>query len=128
MGRICKGTIGSITGNTARIVPSDASAKPTAKAIIPWHLLGDTGQLKKGTLVIYAEFEDSTGLILGRADGGWGEYLPHLEVTNHEADRVRVTGGVTAATVNTTGDVVAGEISLQTHTHPHPYGSTSGPV
>ena len=37
MGNINKGTIASISGNTARVVPSDAGAKPTAKITIPWH-------------------------------------------------------------------------------------------
>ena len=38
MGNINKGTIASISGNTARVVPSDAGAKPTAKITIPRHL------------------------------------------------------------------------------------------
>ena len=48
MGNINKGTIASISGNTARVVPSDAGAKPTAKITIPWHLRGSTGNLSKG--------------------------------------------------------------------------------
>ena len=48
MGQINKGTIASIEGNTARVVPSDAGAKPTAKITIPWHLRGSTGNLKNG--------------------------------------------------------------------------------
>ena len=47
MGNINKGTIASISGNTARVVPSDAGAKPTAKITIPWHLRGSTGNLKR---------------------------------------------------------------------------------
>ena len=35
MGNINKGTIASISGNTARVVPSDAGAKPTAKITTP---------------------------------------------------------------------------------------------
>lgn len=69
MGQISKGTIASISGNTARVVPSDASGKPTARITIPWHLRGEYGTLKKGTEVVYAEFDDATGLLLGRADG-----------------------------------------------------------
>ena len=95
MGQINKGTIASIIGNTARVVPSDASAKPTAKITIPWHLRGATGNLKKGTAVVYVEFDDSTGLLLGRADGEWGAYLPSLSA----------------------GDVTAGGVSLKKHTH-----------
>lgn len=95
MGQINKGKIASISGNTARVVPCDASGRPTAKITIPWHLRGDTGKLKKGTEVVYVEFEDSTGLLLGRADGEWGEYLPLLN----------------------TDDVKAGSISLKNHKH-----------
>lgn len=95
MGQINKGKIASISGNTARVVPSDASAKPTAKITIPWHLRGDTGNLKKGTEVVYVEFDDATGLLLGRADGEWGAYLPSLSA----------------------GDVKAGGISLKNHKH-----------
>lgn len=95
MGQINKGKIASISGNTARVTPSDASAKPTAKITIPWHLRGDTGNLKKGTEVVYVEFDDSTGLLLGRADGNWGAYLPSLNA----------------------GDVTAGGVSLKSHKH-----------
>ena len=95
MGQINKGKIASISGNTARVVPSDASAKPTAKITIPWHLRGDTGNLRKGTEVVYVEFDDATGLLLGRADGEWGAYLPSLSA----------------------GDVKSGGISLKNHKH-----------
>ena len=108
MGQVNKGTIASISGNTARVVPSDASARPTAMITIPWHLRGDTGQLKKGTAVVYVEFDDATGLLLGRADGEWGAYLPTL----------------------TAGDVSAGGVSLKNHRHggvEPGSGSTSAP-
>ena len=111
MGQINKGTIAGIEGNTARVKPSDAGAKPTAKITIPWHLRGNTGNLKKGTAVVYVEFDDSTGLLLGRADGEWGEYLPHL----------------TAETVDTPkGDVTAAGVSLKSHTHTGVHGETGG--
>lgn len=71
-GRINKGKIASINGNTARVSPSDATATTTAKITIPWHLRGNSGNLKKGTEVVYVEFDDSTGLLLGRADGNGG--------------------------------------------------------
>lgn len=68
-GQINKGTIASISGNTARVVPSDISDRPTAKITIPKHLRGDAGNLKKGTEVVYVEFDDATGLLISRADG-----------------------------------------------------------
>ena len=91
MGNINKGTIASISGNTARVVPSDAGAKPTAKITIPWHLRGFTGNLSKGTAVVYVEFDDSTGLLLGRADGEWGCYLPSLSAGNINVPKGDVT-------------------------------------
>lgn len=104
MGQIYKGKIGSISGNTARVIPSDASGKPTAKITIPWHLRGDSGKLKKGTEVVYVEFDDSTGLLLGRADGEWGAYLPSLSA----------------------GEVSAGGVSLKSHKHSYSWGDDAG--
>ena len=95
MGQINKGKIASISGNTARVVPLDAAARPTAMITIPWHLRGGSGNLKKDTEVVYVEFDDSTGLLLGRADGNWGAYLPSLDVE----------------------DVTAGGVSLAKHKH-----------
>ena len=109
MGQINKGKIASVSGSTARVTPSDASGKPTTKITIPWHLRGKTGNLQKGTVVVYVEFEDSTGLLLGRADGEWGEYIPNLDTED-------VTAG--------------GSISLKNHKHGNVYqgsGTTSTP-
>lgn len=75
MGNIYKGTIAAIEGNAARVVPLDKSARSTAKLVIPWHLRGAAGNLQKGTAVIFAEFNDGTGLLLGRADGECGGSL-----------------------------------------------------
>ena len=99
MGQIYKGEIASLSDTTARVVPLDAGAKPTAKIVIPWHLRGGTGNLKKGTEVVYVEFDDATGLLLGRADGNWGEYLPRLEADQMEADNVEA-GTVLADVIN----------------------------
>ncbi|MBO5954261.1 MAG: hypothetical protein J6Q53_09165 [Oscillospiraceae bacterium] len=105
MGQINKGTIASISGTTARVVPMDASGKPTAKITIPWHLRGASGNLKKGTAVVYVEFDDATGLLLGRADGEWGAYLPTLSAGDVKADGVSLKnhkhGGVTTGTDRT---------------------------
>lgn len=84
------------------VLPSDAGAKPTAKIVIPWHLRGSTGNLTKGTPVVYVEFDDASGLLLGRADGEWGAYLP----------------GLTAGSISVPeGDVNASGVSLSGHRH-----------
>ena len=79
MGKIYKGRIASVSEKTARVLPLDIDATSTKVITIPWHLRGNTGKLSKGVEVVYVEFEDTTGLILGRADGDWGEYLPRLD-------------------------------------------------
>lgn len=106
MGQINKGTIAGIDGNTARVIPSDKGARTTAKLVIPWHLRGDSGNLKKGTPVVYVEFNDGTGLVLGRADGDWGAYLPSLSAGSLTDSGVRLAththGGVEGGTDSTT--------------------------
>ena len=49
-----------------------------------------------------SKFDDSTGLLLGRADGEWGCYLPSLSAGNINVPK---------------GDVTARGISLSGHTH-----------
>lgn len=116
MGTINKGIIAGIEGNTARVLPSDADAKPTAKIVIPWHLRGDSGNLRKGTAVVYVEFDDTTGLLLGRADGEWGGYLPSLNADSMNGKKI-TTDNITAGNISATNDVSAGNISLKNHVH-----------
>lgn len=89
-GQINKGKIATISDAKARVVPSDREDKATAKLVVPWHLRGDTGDLEVGDEVIYAEFDDGTGILLGRMDGDWGEYLPKLRSDNITDDGVRL--------------------------------------
>lgn len=107
MGQINKGKIASIEGKTARVVPSDKGSRPTAKIVIPWHLRGATGNLSKGTAVVYVEFDDGTGLLLGRADGEWGAYLPSLSAGSLKDSGVRLAdhahGGVESGSSRTSG-------------------------
>ncbi|MBQ3405657.1 MAG: hypothetical protein IJH11_00225 [Lachnospiraceae bacterium] len=79
MGIVNKGKIAVIDGNMASVQPLGRDSRVTRKIVIPWHLRGDSGKLKKDTEVVYVEFDDGTGLLLGRADGDWGEYLPELK-------------------------------------------------
>lgn len=90
MGQIHKGEIATISGNKARVVPLDKEDKATAKLNVPWHLRGDTGELESGDEVVYCEFDDGTGLLLGRMDGDWGEFLPKLSSNNLTDSGVRL--------------------------------------
>ena len=59
----------------AKIKQSSSGNPLTNSFIIPWHLRGVTGGLEVGTGIIFVAFPNGTGLILGRSDGEWGQYL-----------------------------------------------------
>lgn len=140
-GTIDKGKITSVDGNVVRVVPCNESGLVSARVVVPWHLRGGSGNLKKGTEVIYAIFEDQTGILLGRADGDWGDYLPGLTVGGKvSAQSAEVSGAISAGSVSSSGavnaasvaasgsvsgsSVKAGGISLSGHKHSVSEGAT----
>ena len=123
-GYIEKGKITSIDGNTARVVPCNESGLVSAQVVIPWHMRGGAGNIGKGTEVIYAVFDDQTGVLLMRADGNWGSSLPSLSVSGNVS-----AGSVSAGSVKSDGaiqgaSVKAGGKDLATHTHSVTEGAT----
>lgn len=66
MAGVNKGKIASIDNTTARILPCNYKNKTTAKIVIPKFLRDN---LKKGDEVVYIQFDDATGVILGKMDG-----------------------------------------------------------
>lgn len=72
-----KGTISTI-GEAQKTV----SVKPyagdvvTAPLVVPFFLMGS---LEVGMPVAYVTFEDNTGIVLARMDGGWNESLVEVE-------------------------------------------------
>ncbi len=107
-GYIEKGKIATINGSAATVVPCNEAGLVSAGVVVPWYLRGASGNLQKGTEVIYAIFEDQTGILLGRADGGGGECLPALTVS----------GEISC------GGIKAGGIGFANHTHPVEEGNT----
>lgn len=79
MANIEKGTILTIEGpadrngdlTMARVSPSQNNSLVSRPVVIPWYMRGASGNLKKGTEVIYVIFDDHTGQLLGRMDGEW---------------------------------------------------------
>lgn len=65
MGQIKKGIIVSISGATARVQESNVEGT-TLPLIIPSRLR----ELHKGTEVAYTTFDDGTGIVLERMEGG----------------------------------------------------------
>lgn len=75
MANIQKGTISSILGASARVIPSTGDGAPTAQLVVPRHLRS-AGNLASGIQVVYVVFEDETGYIIDRADGEWNGVFP----------------------------------------------------
>lgn len=130
MGQIEKGVILSLSEKDANGNNSKASVQSTTAygtstmpLTIPWYLRGSMGNLTKGTEVVYAVFDDATGVILSRMDGNWGGKMD-------DAGDI-VVGNVTALTVDadevTAHEVSAGSVSADTvddsgvvlHSHTH---------
>lgn len=63
---IDKGKISSISGNTAKVIPSQSNDAVTTDVVIPVLL---EGNLSVNTEVVYTTFDDNTGIILCRMDG-----------------------------------------------------------
>lgn len=118
MGTIEKGTIASVNAakNTARV--QTKAGIVTNDLVIPWHLRGGSGNLTKGMEVVFTEFDDQTGILLGRADGNWGFFF---------TAGIQTAGGITAGGgITASGDVKAGKISLQNHTHNYNWTDDAG--
>ena len=123
-GYIDKGKITSIDGNSVRVVPCNESGLVSARVVVPWHLRNSSGNLAKGTEVIYVIFDDQTGMLLGRADGNWGSYLPGLTIGGTlNAAGVTAKNSITAGSI-AANTVKAGEVSLGSHKHSVTDGAT----
>lgn len=108
---IQKGVISAVDGSTATVIPSFSDAPVSPPLTIPFFLLG---ALRAGVSVVYVQFDDNTGVILSRMDGGWNQAFP---------SNISVSGVITAADVSTSG--VA---SLNNHKHMGSGEETSGPI
>lgn len=68
-----KGKVSSIVnGGAAVMVTPFSGGFVSAPLVVPFFLLG---ALPIGTPVVYSVFDDNTGIVLARADGGWNNSL-----------------------------------------------------
>lgn len=98
MGQIEKGVILSLSnpddnGNNSKasVQSTTAVGTSTLPLTIPWWLRGSMGNLSKGTEVVYALFNDASGLIISRMDGEWAGKMDDIGDI--------VVGNVTAQTI-----------------------------
>ncbi len=79
MADIQKGKISTIEGpadrngnyTRARVIPEQADGVVTKPLVIASQLRGESGNLTKGTEVVFAVFSDQSGIIFSRTDGEW---------------------------------------------------------
>ena len=115
MGQIEKGVILSLSvadsnGNNSKasVQSTTANGTSTLPLTIPWYLRGSMGNLSKGTEVVYAVFDDATGLILSRMDGNWSGKMD---------DAGDITVGKLIADEVIAQSVQDSGITLHSHTH-----------
>ena len=104
---VSKGTISALyEGEKIAVVKPYLGEVVSPRLVVPFFLFKS---LEVGMPVVYAAFEDGTGVVLARMDGEW----------NHKIwDGVEiVTGDLKTHTVP----------SYHSHTHTCPDGTTSGP-
>ena len=133
----------------ARVQSKTAEGTTTLPLTIPWYLRGSMGMLEKGTEVVYALFDDATGVILARMDGNWeGKmeetqlFIDLMDTTATVQGSIDVSDGITgdnsvirsmeATTIDVdtlTGDSITDSgVRLANHTHGgvEPGGSSTG--
>lgn len=131
MSEIDKGIILTIEGKLdrnknftqARVQSKTAEGTTTLPLTIPWYLRGKMGDLKKGTEIVYALFDDATGVILSRMDGNWeGEMEETQLILNLMNTTAEVKGNINLKKLTGTNVSDSG-IRLAKHEHG---GVTSG--
>lgn len=87
----------------ARVQSTTAEGTATLPLTIPWYLRGSMGNLTKGTEVVYAIFNDATGVILTRMDGNWEGKMEETQLsldlkstTATVNGNIKATGGIYA--------------------------------
>lgn len=122
----------------ARVQSKTAEGTATLPLTIPWYLRGSMGMLEKETEVVYAIFDDATGVILARMDGNWEGrmeetqlFLDLMDTTATVQGNIDVSEGITgknsktismeAETINvdtlTGASITDSGVRLATHTH-----------
>ena len=113
------GTIQEMNGTTATVVPNDRPDIVTQPLVVPFYWRETMGNLQPGEEVYFFENHEHGGYIIGRTDGEWDNTL---------RGTFTVTEDITAqANITASGDVTAGTISLQTHTHTGDSGGNTSP-
>lgn len=115
----------------ARVQSKTAEGTATLPLTIPWYLRGSMGMLEKGTEVVYAMFDDATGVILARMDGNWEGRMEETQLFLDLMDTAVTVQGSMEVSENITAENLAGNsitdsgVRLATHTHGIENGASS---
>lgn len=115
----------------ARVQSKTAEGTATLPLTIPWYLRGSMGMLEKGTEVVYAMFDDATGVILARMDGNWEGRMEETQLFLDLMDTVVTVQGSMEVSENITAENLTGNsitdsgVRLATHTHGIESGASS---
>lgn len=112
MSEIDKGIVLTIEGKLdrnknftqARVQSKTAEGTTTLPLTIPWYLRGSMGMLEKGTEVVYALFDDATGVILARMDGNWEGKMEETKLFLDLMDTKAIVKGSIDVSDGITGD------------------------
>ena len=105
-----KGKISSLrnNGKIAEVIPSTAEAAVTCQLVVSELI---QKHIDVGDEVVYATFEDNTGIVLAKMDGTW----------SHKVDgKIEITDNVIAKDIQTSAVQ-----SLNGHKHEDTHGGTS---
>ena len=115
----------------ARVQSKTAEGTTTLPLTIPWYLRGSMGMLEKGTEVVYALFDDATGVILSRMDGNWEGRMEESQLFLDLMGATATVQGGMEISENITVDRLTGNritdsgVRLATHTHGIESGGSS---
>ena len=126
--QVQKGTIQTMSGATATVIPSTHPDIVTLPLVVPFYWRATMGNLQAGEEVYYFEDEEHGGMIIGRTDGNWDNVLrgtltvtedvtaeANVNVKKDISSNANITANVNISAL--TGDVKAGDISLKQHIH-----------
>ena len=105
-----KGKVSSLrnNGKIAEVIPSTAEAAVTCQLVVSELI---QKHIDVGDEVVYATFEDNTGIVLAKMDGTW----------SHKVDcKIEITDNVIAKDIQTSAVQ-----SLNGHKHEYTHGGTS---
>ena len=133
MGTIEKGVVLTLEGELdrndnftmAKVQALTAEGTSTLPIAIPWYLRGSMGNLEKGTEIVFALFEDETGIIISRMDGSWEGRLEEKNfLLDTLGESAKIEGNVDISDKLTGDRIISHSVELAIHQHKNVVGGS----